>query len=261
MEATKKPLLEIGLSGSIAVVVGSGPGIGEASINAFAAAGCTVIASDINFETASSTAKAVDGHVEPRQVDVLERISVQGLFAEVAGTFGKPSIVVNVVGISRAKSIADTTDSDWDDMQRINLKQQFTVAQEAAKVMSRPASFIAVASINGVLSSPGQGAYGAGKAGLISLVRSLSLEFASEGLRFNAVAPGIVATPRVKAMLERTGQREAFAKDVPLGRVAEPEDIADVILWLGSPLARYVTGQAICVDGGASVKYPLPWPV
>ena len=250
--------LEVGLRGSTAIVLGAGPGIGATTVQALASAGCVVLAADLNDEAARSTASTSDGEVHPVHVDVTDRASVQTLFAEAEASFGRPSAVVNVIGISRAKGLADTTDEDWHTMLELNLRQQFVVAQEALRVLARPGSYTAVASINGTVSSPRNAAYGAAKAGLVSLVRSAALEFAEDGVRVNAVAPGIVETPRLKGFFDSTGMREEFAVAVPMKRVARPADIAGAIVFLVSPLAAYITGQVISVDGGASIKYPLP---
>lgn len=249
--------LELGLRGTTAVVIGSGPGIGAATVEVLVAAGCKVVAADLDLDIARKTADLHGDAVVPAAVDVTDRESVRELFAQVTATTGGPSTVVDVVGIARPKSVAETTDEDWDVMQQLNLRQQFVVSQEAARVLVRPGSYVAVASINGVVSSPMNAAYGAGKAGLVSLVRSLALELAPDDIRINAVAPGIVGTPRLNAFFESSGKRGDFEGAVPMGRLAAPADIAGAIVWLASPLASYVTGQVISVDGGATVKYPL----
>ena len=250
--------LELGFRGSTAVVLGVGPGIGAATVQALAAAGCVVVAADLDGSVAERTAATIGGSVRASQVDVTDRASVRALFAEIAGSDGRLSTVIDVVGMARPKAFDETSDEDWRFMLELNLRQQFVVAQEAARVLTSPGSLVAVASINGVVSSPRNSAYGAAKAGLVSLVRSQALELAERGIRVNAVAPGIVETPRLRTFFESTRRRDEFASAVPMKRVADPADIAGAILFLASPLASYVTGQVICVDGGVSVKYPLP---
>jgi len=249
--------IDLGLRGSIAVVIGGGPGIGLATAQALAAAGCHVVVADLDLGVAAATADQIGPSANPLEVDVTDRLSVARLFDAVVRDVGMPSTVVNVVGISRAKSVEETTDADWDEMQALNLRHQFVVAQEAARVLARPGSYVAIASINGVVSSPKNAAYGAAKAGLVSLVRSLALELAPEGVRVNAVAPGIVETPRLHEFFVSSGRLDEFASAVPMGRVAQPSDIAGAVCLLASPLAAYVTGQVLAADGGASVKYPL----
>ncbi|QIX53638.1 SDR family oxidoreductase [Rhodococcus sp. DMU1] len=118
-------------------------------------------------------------------------------------------------------------------------------------------SYVASASLNGIHSSPYNLAYGAAKAGLVSLVRSLAAELAPTNVRVNAIPPGIIATPRMQHLLDTTGRNGEFADAVPMKRLGSPEDVAGAALFLTSPLASYITGQVIGVDGGASVKYPL----
>jgi len=249
--------LDIGLTGQTAIVIGGGPGIGEAVAQAFTAAGCTTVVADINLAIAQETADGLGANAEPRQVDVLDRDSVRALLADVTERHGAPIGVVDVVGIARGKTFDDTTDEDWDVMHNLNLRQQFVVAQEAVRVIRPGGSYVAVASLNGTISSPFNLAYGAAKAGLVSLIRSLAIEIAPKGIRVNAVAPGIIATPRMRQLFDRTGRGDEFSGAVPMKRLGRPEDVAGGVIFLVSPLAAYITGQVIGIDGGASVKYPL----
>jgi NAD(P)-dependent dehydrogenase (short-subunit alcohol dehydrogenase family) len=249
--------LDLGVRGDVAIVMGSGPGIGAATVDLLAAAGARVVAADLDPDVAAGTASGYAGHVIAEAVDVTDRQGVRAFFDRVVNNVGVPATVVNVVGIARPKPLSETTDEDWALMHQLNLHQQFIVAQESLRVLSHPGSYIAVASINGVISSPNNAAYGAAKAGLVSLVRSLGLEMATRGVRVNCVAPGIVETPRLRAFFDRTGRADEFAEAVPMKRMARPVDIAGAVVWLASPLASYVTGQVISVDGGASIKYPL----
>jgi NAD(P)-dependent dehydrogenase (short-subunit alcohol dehydrogenase family) len=115
---------------------------------------------------------------------------------------------------------------------------------------------VAIASVSGLRSAPRHGAYGAAKAGLMALVRTLAVELAADGVRVNAVAPGAVLTPRVAALLDEARRAESAAS-IPLGRFAAPDDIAHAVTFLASDLASYITGQTLVVDGGATVQFPL----
>ncbi|MEV0685266.1 SDR family NAD(P)-dependent oxidoreductase [Nocardia sp. NPDC050378] len=249
--------LKIGLEGRPVVVVGAGPGIGEATARAFVAAGCTTYVADIDLAVAKETAGALGALAEAVHVDVLSRDSVREMLSQVLDRSGPPAAVVNVVGIARGKPFSKVTDDDWDTMFNLNLRQQYIVAQEAVRLLGTGGSYIAIASLNGVHSSPDNLPYGAAKAGLVSLVRSLGAELASIDVRVNAVAPGIVETPRMRELFETTGRRAEFAEAVPMKRLGTPDDIAGAAVFLASPLSSYITGQVIVVDGGASVKYPL----
>lgn len=135
--------------------------------------------------------------------------------------------------------------------------KQYVVAQESVRLLRSGGPYIAIASLNGVHSSPHNLPYGAAKAGLISMVRSLAAELAPTDVRVNAIAPGIVETPRMRQLFETTGRRAEFADAVPMKRLGTPDDIAGAAVFLASPLSSYITGQVLGVDGGASVKYPL----
>lgn len=249
--------IDIGLQGQTAVVFGGGPGIGEAVSRAFVAAGCMTYVADINPAAAKETANALGAGAEAVEVDVLDRTSIRVMLDNVIARSGRPVAVVNVVGIARGKTFDETTDDDWDMMHNLNLRQQYIAAQESVRRLQPGGSYIAIASLNGVVSSPHNLAYGAAKAGLVSLVRSLAVEIAATGVRVNAIAPGIIATPRMTTLFDTSGRTDEFADAVPMKRIGSPDDVAGGALFLASPLASYITGQVIGVDGGASVKFPL----
>jgi 3-oxoacyl-[acyl-carrier protein] reductase len=170
--------LDVGLQGKTAVLIGGGPGIGQAVAHAFVAADCTTVVTDVNLVAAKGTCDMLGPKAEPLHVDVLDRASVRAMLADVVERHGAPIGVVDVVGVARAKTFEDTKDEDWDVMQNLNLRQQFIVAQEAVRVIQPGGSYVAIASLNGTVSSPFNIAYGSAKAGLVSLVRSLAVEIA-----------------------------------------------------------------------------------
>jgi NAD(P)-dependent dehydrogenase (short-subunit alcohol dehydrogenase family) len=138
------------------------------------------------------------------------------------------------------------------------LRHFFNLARVAGKHMAGNGSgaIVAIASVSGLRSAPLHGPYGAAKAGLMSLVRTLAVELGRDGVRVNAVAPGAVLTPRVEAMMSEERRAESAAS-IPLGRLATPDDIARAVAFLSSDLAAYVTGQTLAVDGGATAQFPL----
>ena len=169
--------------------------------------------------------------------------------------------VVDIIGMSRYESLLDTEDESWDWHHDIVLRHAYHAMQYGGRALTAAGggSMVFVASVSGIDGAPSHAAYGAAKAGLMSLVRSAAVELGPAKIRVNAVAPGVVWTPRVSAFLGEPG-RERNAANAPLGRVAEPSDIAGALLFLASDLSGYVTGQTLVVDGGVSVKFGYPMP-
>ncbi|MCH5677565.1 SDR family NAD(P)-dependent oxidoreductase [Streptomyces gilvus] len=255
MNTTGRPGLTLGLEGRSAVVVGTGPAIGRACAVGLARAGARIACFDRDEAAAKSSAdaaQAAGGESTAHVVDVLDRGAVRAAFAEVARLRGGVDVVVDVVGASRWSPSADTSDGDWDDVLALNLRQQWVVAQEALRHMipAGSGSLVCIASVSGLAASTLHGAYGAAKAGLMSLVRTLAVENGAHGIRVNAVAPGTIDTPA------RAGDT-ALAAKVPLRRRGRPEDIGDAAVFLSSAAASYISGHVLVVDGAASVVHPL----
>jgi 3-oxoacyl-[acyl-carrier protein] reductase len=171
---------------------------------------------------------------------------------------GGLDVVVDVIGEARWGRMVTLDDTDWDDSFDVVLRQFFNIARVAGKHMSdhHGGVIVAIASVSGLRSAPLHGAYGAAKAGLMALVRTLAVELAPDGVRVNAVAPGAVLTPRVKALMSEARRAESAAS-IPLGRQAAPEEIATAVAFLASDLASYITGHTLVVDGGATAQFPL----
>jgi NAD(P)-dependent dehydrogenase (short-subunit alcohol dehydrogenase family) len=151
------------------------------------------------------------------------------------------------------------TDEEWDWHFDIVLRHAFLAMQYGGRAMEASGGgvMVFVASVSGITSAPRHSAYGAAKAGLMSLVRTAAVEMGPSGIRVNAVAPGVVWTPRISAMLGDEGEQRNVA-NAPLRRVAQPADIAAAILFFASNLSAYVTGQTLSVDGGVGAKFPYP---
>jgi NAD(P)-dependent dehydrogenase (short-subunit alcohol dehydrogenase family) len=165
--------------------------------------------------------------------------------------------IVDVIGMAQYATLLDVTDDEWAWHFDIVLRHAYLAVQLGGRLLASGGVMVFVASVSGLTSAPRHAAYGAAKAGLMSLVRSAAVELGPAGVRVNAVAPGVVLTPRISVYLGVEGEARNRA-NTPLRRVAQPADIAATILFLCSDLAAYVTGQTLVVDGGVSAKFPYP---
>lgn len=247
----------LSLEGRGFVVVGAGQGIGRQTAHALASAGAKVFCIDNRDDLAKEVADEVDGI--PWVADACDRDDAAKAVSEAERALGRIWGVADIVGMARYTAAIDTSDEDWDWTHRIVLRHAMLFGQLAGRHMAEAGggSLVFVASVSGISSAPMHAAYGAAKAGLMSWVRSLAVELGPQGVRVNAVAPGVVWTPRISQFLGEKG-RETQSRNAPLRRVAQPADIASAILFLSSDLASYVTGQTLVVDGGVGVKFPYP---
>jgi NAD(P)-dependent dehydrogenase (short-subunit alcohol dehydrogenase family) len=188
-----------------------------------------------------------------------QRVDAERIFAEAGGALGGLDGVVDIIGMSRYAALVDLSDEEWDWHFDIVLRHAYLAAQLGGRVLSAGGggTMVFVASVSGISSAPRHAAYGAAKAGLMSLVRTAAVELGPAGVRVNAVAPGVVWTPRVSAFLGEEGRARNDA-NTPLRRVATPADIAAAILFLSCDLSAFVTGQTLVVDGGVGAKFPYP---
>jgi NAD(P)-dependent dehydrogenase (short-subunit alcohol dehydrogenase family) len=251
-------VLELGLEGKHAFVAGVGSGIGSACVRMLAAAGARVTCFDLDGDAARNAARAdgVDGLALTG--DARQLPEVQAAFDAAVEAMGPVGVAVDVIGEARWGRTIDLDDAAWDESFDLVLRHFFNLARVAGRHMAGHGSgaIVAIASVSGLRSAPLHGPYGAAKAGLMSLVRTLAVELGHDGVRVNAVAPGAVLTPRVAALMSDERQAESAAS-IPLGRLATPDDIARAVAFLSSDLAAYVTGQTLAVDGGATAQFPL----
>jgi NAD(P)-dependent dehydrogenase (short-subunit alcohol dehydrogenase family) len=257
-------LLDFGLEGKVAIVAGSGPGLGRSCALGLAEAGAVVACVDIDRARASALAgeiRAGGGRAAEFQSDLRRMAEADEVVSEVAEEFGSLYAVVDVIGEIRYGRAVDLSDDDWEYSLDAVLRQFFNLGRAAGRYLTKQGeggSLVSISSVSGVAGAPFHAPYGAAKAGLISLTRSLAIELAPAGIRVNNVAPGAVATPRV---VDRLGGRSPdglpLRSRAPLGRMGEPDEIAKVVVFLSSDLASYVSGQTVIVDGGATAEFAL----
>jgi NAD(P)-dependent dehydrogenase (short-subunit alcohol dehydrogenase family) len=248
--------------GRVALVTGGGSGIGRATARLLAARGARVVAADIDHANAVATVEGLgDDGGRAAAVDVTDADGVDALVADVVGAFGGLDVAVNAAGISGAYgNIVDQSVDEWRRVIDVNLTSVFLTLRAELRQMladresgerSFSGSIVNVSSAAGQMGVPGLAQYSAAKHGVIGLTRSAALECARSGIRVNAVLPGIVRTPMLQRFAGGDEGVDAMAKGSPVGRAAEPEEIAHTIVWLCSDQASYVTGHAFAADGGA----------
>jgi NAD(P)-dependent dehydrogenase (short-subunit alcohol dehydrogenase family) len=245
------------LDGKRFVVIGAGQGIGRQASHALASVGARLAVVDVDPDLASDIAGEVDG--VGLSGDATDRAHVELLFADAIAKLGGIDGVVDIIGMARYAHITEMTDEDWNWHHDIVLRHAFLAMQYGGRALEASGGgvMVFVASVSGITSAPRHAAYGAAKAGLMSLVRTGAVEMGPHNIRVNAVAPGMVWTPRISAFLGEDG-RERNVANTPLRRIAQPADIAAAILFLTSDLASFVTGQTLTVDGGVGAKFPYP---
>jgi len=245
------------LDGRRFVVLGAGQGIGRQASHALASVGARLACVDQDPDLAADISAEVGGTA--LSGNAFDRADMERMFDEAGRALGGIDGVVDIIGMSRYGDLVDLTDDEWNWHFDIVLRHAFLAMQHAGRAMEKGGGgvMVFVASVSGITSAPRHAAYGAAKAGLMSLVRTGAVEMGPHGIRVNAVAPGVVWTPRVSEFLGPDG-RERNVVNTPLRRVAQPADIAAAILFLASDLASYVTGQTLTVDGGVGAKFPYP---
>ena len=243
------------------LITGAGIGIGKATAMAFGRAGYRVIVSDILEDEGRAVSDAImaDGaEAEFRQLNVTSTEQCNSVVADIEDRFGALDCLVNNAGIAHKVPLGEMTDEKWDQILDVDLKGMMRLVRAAAPGMKAAGtgSIVCLSSIMGVAYGWGEHVhYSAAKSGVIGLIRGLAVELAANGIRVNGVAPGYIRTAQALSETHSLGPAglEAAASFIPMGRVGEPDDIADVILFLASGAARYLTGQVISVDGGLLV--------
>ena len=231
------------------VVTGAGRGIGAVIARNAAADGHRVAVWDVDAAAAEAVAGEIGGGAVGSCVDVTDEESVQAAFA---GLDAPPSVLVNNAGIVRFAPLASLTRADWDAVLAVNLTGAFLVSRAAAALMG-PAgggAIVNITSVNGLAAAPHAGAYTATKSALIMLTEQMALEWAAQGIRVNAVAPGLILAGMSDPIYADEEVRALRESKVPLGSLGTADDVAAAVLFLASAKAGYVTGQTLAVDGG-----------
>jgi len=239
------------LEGQVAVVTGGARGIGAAIARALSEAGARLALVDVDeAESMAAAASLPGGGHKGYGADVTDSRQIQSIMGRLEEELGPVSILVNNAGVTRDNLLVRMTEEEWDLVLSVNLKGAFNTTKAVARGMMkrRQGSIINISSVIGLMGNAGQANYAASKAGLLGLTKSVAREFASRGVRCNAIAPGFIKT----AMTERLNPEvvEGLKSQIPMGTLGEPYHVARVARFLAGPGAAYITGQVIAVDGG-----------
>lgn len=254
--------MKISFQNQVALVTGAASGIGLATAQAFARAGATVVLADVDGEGARAAAGQLvaDGlKAIGIRCDVADPGDVEAMVDETVSRFGRLDVAFNNAGVQNVLAeTADATLEDFDRVSSVNLRGIWACMKYELRHMRQQGSgaIVNCSSIGGLVGGAGRGTYHAAKHGVLGLTKSAALEYATRGIRVNAVCPGLIWTPMVEQMVA-SGQKEALdamVQGVPMRRHGRADEIADAVLWLCSAAASYVTGQSISVDGGLVMR-------
>jgi len=251
------------LSGKVAIVTGGAKGIGKGCALVLARAGASVAVADLDEAAGRAVAAEIEG-LGARSLfvrsDVGESADVQALIEKVVAHFSGLDILINNAGYHISKSVEHTSEEEWDYILRNNLKSVFLCSKYAIPhLRQRKGSIVNMSSMVGLVGQSNAGAYSATKGGIVAMTKGMALDLASDGIRVNCICPGWVSTPLVEDWFGQQPDPEAARKYIfgvhPLGRIATPEEIGAVALFLASDAAGFVTGVAVPVDGALTLGY------
>lgn len=246
------------LKDKVAIITGSGSGIGKAAALIFAREGAKVVVADIDESAANKTVeeiKAQGGEAIPFQVDVTNESQVKDMAQAVQGKYGKLDVLFNNAGMQNIGTVLEVSEEDWDKVFDVNVKSVLFCSKHAVPLMieSGGGSIINVGSVAGVVGVPNLAAYCAAKGAVVALTRNMALDLAAQKIRVNCINPGTTLTPLIQELLKTDDteeKRKARIAKYPMGRFGHPDEIAAAALFLASDEASFSTGSALHVDGG-----------
>lgn len=259
MNTTPSPI-SFGLGGRVVIVTGGAQGIGEACVRRFAREGAHVVIADLDDTRGQALATELGALYV--HCDVGHKPDVDTLVAQAMAAHGRIDVLVNNAGIFKAAEFLDVTEADFDAVLRVNVKGAFLAGQAVAREMVKRGSgnIVNMSSVNGVMAIPTIASYNVSKGGINQLTRVMALALADQGVRVNAVAPGTIATElAARAVLTSEDAKTRIMMRTPMKRLGEPSEIADVVAFLASDAASYITGEIVTVDGGRmTLNYTVP---
>lgn len=253
--------MNIDFTGKVGLVTGGGSGIGAAVAAAYAKAGGAIVIADYNADAARAVAQRIEaagGRALAVQADVTQLEDIERMIGAAVETYGRLDLLHNnAYGFVAAPGkLAETADATWLHGLNIGLTACYRAMRLAIPIMQRQGggAIVNTSSISGLFADTGVAAYNTSKAGLINLTRTVACEYGADGIRANCICPGVIDTPILQATFAVPGLKDAAVAQIPVGRLGRPQDVANLVLFLASDLAAFITGAAYVIDGGQTLE-------